>query len=116
MVRKLKLSEKHLKFLRVKGESMQPTIVDGALLLLDTRDEGHKFPRVRSGPARRTMAPSIYVFHQRGMGYRVKRIERIDENAAFLISDNLAEHPPEMVSVNEGVTIIGRVAWWDNVL
>ena len=50
------------------------------------------------------------------MGYRVKRIETVDDRSAFLISDNMAEHPPELIARTDPVTIIGRVAWWDNRL
>ena len=115
-VQKLGLSEKHLKFLRVKGESMAPTISEGALLLLDTREQGHKLPAVRKPSARRKSPPEIYVFNHGDLGYRVKRIETLDDRSAYLVSDNMAEHPPELIDRNSPITIIGRVAWWDNRL
>ncbi len=80
------------------GDSMQPTLDDGDLLLVDTseRNLGHF---------------GIFVLEVRGERL-VKRIQRKLDGTVVLISDNPA-YGEDVVSADaaNGLTVIGRVVW-----
>ncbi len=114
-LRQLKIYSQHLECVRVKGDSMTPTILPGALLMIDRSLSLLKYPPIRSEEARRTKQADIFVFIHSKMGYRVKRIETLDEKWAALISDNQAEYPVEIVDRNKSLKIVGKVVWWDNL-
>lgn len=86
--------------INVKGDSMEPSIYDGDLVMIDRRKT-----RVRTG--------RIYVFRE-GDTLRMKRLELIPGAAIVLRSDN-PKHPPEhrigheMNAISEG--IVGEVVW-----
>ena len=108
----------HIQALRAQGDSMFPTIADGALLLVDYSKI--KLPRTRT-KARfvrsRYASDDIYVFYQRDDGLRVKRLQRLSAGFTALISDNPdfgTEIWPD--AKMEAVKLIGRVIWWDNRL
>lgn len=86
--------------INVRGDSMEPSIYDGDLVMIDRRKT-----QIRSG--------RIYVFRE-GDILRIKRLELIPGAAIILRSDN-PKHPAEhrtgeaMNSVSEGV--VGEVVW-----
>ena len=86
--------------INVRGDSMEPSIYDGDLVMIDRRKT-----QIRSG--------RIYVFRD-GEILRIKRLELIPGAAIIVRSDN-PKHPPEhltgeaMNSVSLGV--IGEVVW-----
>ena len=80
------------------GESMQPTIQDGDLLLVDTTD-------------RSISSFGVYVLEIGGERL-VKRVQRKLDGSLVLISDN-DTYQPDQVSGDmlDSVTVIGRVVW-----
>jgi phage repressor protein C with HTH and peptisase S24 domain len=103
--------------LRASGDSMEPTILGGALLMLDTsRKEPPKFvPKPVKAPRNRPPLDRVYVFVQDGH-LRLKRLRRLDaKGLVAIISDNIAVHPPEFAAFVE-LTVLGEVIWWDNRL
>jgi len=102
-----------LETLRAKGDSMAPTIEDGALLMLDRAQS--TLPPV---PAKSRRCPAeIYVFIQKG-DVRLKRLQRIDSDFIAIHSDNRDEFPPEVFNLKRdgSFKIIGKIVWWDNRL
>lgn len=78
-----------------KGDSMEPAIGDGDLLLLDLREL-------------RTLDPSVYVLRHEDSLY-AKRVQRLTDGQLRIISDNKF-YEPETVDPQD-VEIIGRVVW-----
>ena len=105
----------NLHAVRALGDSMEPTIAKDALIMVDGGEAARAPPKPRSSKSRRRHA-AIYVFYQRDAGYRVKRVEALDDNYFALISDNTLEFPPEIVRKSEIQWIVGKVVWWDNRL
>ena len=102
---------------RCAGESMTPTIQDGAMLIIDeTQTKLRPFqapPRkARSAPPKRD---DIFVFFQ-GDDLRLKRLRQLDHGYVAILSDNHAENPLEILKPGrEGAfSILGKVIWWDN--
>ncbi|WP_165184785.1 XRE family transcriptional regulator [Caulobacter soli] len=85
-----------LSILEARGDSMEATIADGGLLLIDETD--------------RRIVDGIFAFTLDGDA-RVKRIRKLTDGL-MLISDNPA-YPPETVSGEDlaKLQIIGRVLW-----
>jgi phage repressor protein C with HTH and peptisase S24 domain len=80
------------------GESMQPTIQDGDLLLVDTTDRGFS-------------SFGVYVLEIAGERL-VKRVQRKLDGSLVLISDNHTYQPDQVSgAMLAGVTVIGRVVW-----
>ena len=96
---------------RVKGNSMAPCILDGDLVLIDTRETDIPVRELKRGK----QSP-IYAFHQDGDD-RVKRIARPTADLAMILSDN-PEYPPEAVTGTrlKAMNIIGRVRWWGHTV
>ncbi|KAB6715827.1 S24 family peptidase [Roseobacter sp. TSBP12] len=94
---------------RIKGESMQPTIRSGDMVLIDTS----KVEIQSRGHARKTSKPHVYAFVESGEA-RVKRIERVETDFYAVISDNDAEFPIEFKTGKalHDMHLIGRVMWW----
>jgi len=86
--------------INVRGDSMEPSIYDGDLVMIDRRKT-----QIRSG--------RIYAFRE-GESLRIKRLELIPDAAIILRSDN-PTYPPEhrvgpaMNTVSLG--LIGEVVW-----
>jgi len=80
------------------GESMQPTVCDGDLLLVDTTD--------------RTVASfGVYVLDVGGERL-VKRVQRKLDGTLVLISDNTSYQNDQISgAMLKDVTVIGRVVW-----
>ncbi len=90
---------------RAKGDSMQPTIWDNDMVLVDT---ARKSVSVRSTAAARRRTP-IYAVLDQGEA-RLKRIERPTEEQVLLLSDN-PDYAPEICHPRD-LSIIGKVLWW----
>lgn len=103
-------------FLRVLGDSMEPTIAAGALLLIDRDQTAPPKPRRgRRKPAARD--DDIFVFLFEG-DLRVKRLASLEPGRLAILSDNAAAYPIDLLSKDESarVKVLGRVIWWDNRL
>jgi phage repressor protein C with HTH and peptisase S24 domain len=110
-------SPRYTECMRSDGDSMLPTIESGALLLVDRAQNMVQEPKK---PARgRSPLPKdeIFVFIQ-GDALRIKRLRRLSRDFLAIISDNVSDHPPEILDRDEAarVKIIGKVIWWDNRL
>lgn len=98
LLRNLGVREKYARFMVARGDSMIPTIKDGALVLVDTsisraKDEG------------------IYVVVV-GNGLRIKRVAFGWQGSLNLLSDN-EQYPPERVDAPDAETlrVVGKVVW-----
>ena len=96
---------------RVKGNSMAPCILDGDLVLIDTRETEIPVRELKRGK----LSP-VYAFHQDGAD-RVKRIARPTADLVMILSDN-PDYPPEVVTGArlKAMNIIGRVRWWGHTV
>ncbi len=97
-LRRLGVPEPHARFIDCRGDSMEPTILDGEIVLVDTR-----FQQPRGD--------GIYVLVD-GPNVRIKRVVLGWQNAIVLVSDNeryasetLA--PPDA----EALRVAGKVVW-----
>ncbi|MCC2098284.1 MAG: S24 family peptidase [Hyphomicrobiales bacterium] len=99
--------------MRCKGESMEPTIADGALVFYDHRDIAP--PKFRRN--RKRQSAEMYVFLDHGE-IRLKRIMPLEDGSLMLISDNAVDFAPEVALKGEEgrIKILGKVIWWDNRL
>lgn len=97
-LRRLGVPEKHARFLAARGDSMEPTILDGAIVLADTRHT----TATRDG---------IYVVVD-GANVRIKRIAVGWAGALELISDN-ERYPTEKLAApdSEALRVAGKVVW-----
>lgn len=98
-------AEASIECVSVAGDSMEPTILDGALAFVDTSKT--RLPRHRP----RLQRPGIYAVSI-GQDALVKRIDRPRPDVILLISDN-PFYAPEAYHPEE-VTIAGRVVGWVN--
>ena len=98
LLRALGVREKYARFMVARGDSMIPTIKDGALVLVDT-----SFSRAKD--------EGIYVVLV-GNGLRIKRIAFGWQGSINLLSDN-DQYPPEKVDAPEAeaLRIMGKVVW-----
>lgn len=94
---------------RVQGDSMQPTIWSGDMVMIDT---ARQEPLIRTRDARDQRRVPVYALIDNGEA-RVKRIERPSADLMLLISDN-PDYPPELRQGKdiETIQIIGKVVWW----
>lgn len=93
------INPKYARVLTAKGDSMEPTIRDGDILLVDT-----SIDRVRDN--------SIYIVVYNGL-VLVKRMHGKFDGAMTLISDN-AMYPPETIAPYDvpSLHVAGRVMWF----
>lgn len=91
---------------RVDGESMQPSIWHGDMVMID-RSRVEVPVRARATESRHRSP--VYALLEDGHA-RVKRIERPSPDQLVLISDN-PEFAPQFVHTGT-VTVIGKVVWW----
>lgn len=116
MLQKLAPPGAKLSFLRAKGDSMEPTIVDGALLLVADSNGDLRVPDRPPKPKNRSDVQDIYVFLQ-GDDLRVKRLRKSKQGAIFIMSDNPAYEPEVLLKDDlKRFKLCGRVIWWDNRL
>lgn len=96
-LRNIGVSETNAAVITVKGASMEPTIADGAVLLVNRANR-----EPRSG--------SIYVFYVAGNGLVVKRVVKSGERwLARSDNDDRTAFPD--FYFDEGATLIGRAVW-----
>jgi phage repressor protein C with HTH and peptisase S24 domain len=89
---------------RVKGNSMERLIMDGAAIGFDKGDTS-------------IIDGEIYAFNHGGM-LRVKYLYRMPQGAIRVSSENGDEHPDELIAAiawREEVRLLGRVFWWSTV-
>jgi len=93
------INPKYARVLTAKGDSMEPTIRDGDVLLVDT-----SIDRVRDN--------AIYIVVYDGL-VLVKRMHGKFDGSMTLISDN-AVYPPETIAAHDVsiLNIAGRVMWF----
>ncbi|AHF04082.1 hypothetical protein MARPU_09595 [Marichromatium purpuratum 984] len=85
-----------------KGDSMEPSICDGDVLLIDIDTAGDD---IRDG--------QVYAIRY-GHELRVKRLFRRYDGSLILRSDNAGRYPEEIIpreDQNGQVHVIGRVVW-----
>lgn len=90
----------HCALITAKGDSMEPRIFEGDLIMIDRRKTTIRNHRV-------------YVFNDGDRGTRVKRLEHIPDMGIFLHSDNREDYPPESRighAANE-IKVLGEVVW-----
>lgn len=100
--------------IKARGDSMEPKICDGDLLLVD----GSKLTPPSTGSTSlhsRRPAP-IYVIEQDG-DLRVKYLRRPAPDHLILHSANTALYDPEILSRHDlsHLRILGQVVWWGHV-
>ncbi|WP_229825921.1 S24 family peptidase [Gemmobacter nanjingensis] len=108
-LQRIGVSASTARLARVQGDSMQPSLWHGDMILIDTRTNE---PPVRDRDQRDQRRSPIYALIDNGEA-RVKRIERPSPDQMLLISDN-TDYPPELRQGTDlkAITIIGKVAWW----
>lgn len=86
---------------------MAPTIAPGDLVLLDTA-------RTEVPPPRRGRPPPAFIFDDQDGATRLKRLARLDARTLLVLSDNAADHPPEILRGPDAarLRVHGRVVWW----
>lgn len=104
-LRRIGLDPSKAAIARARGDSMQPSIWDGDLLLIDRNRTMPPVPAQTERPKRM----SVFALLHDGEA-KVKRLQMIDKGLAMLVSDN-PDHPPCLVSP-ESLQIIGKVVWW----
>lgn len=82
-----------------RGDSNEPTIRDGAIVLIDRGD-------------RKLREKAIFAFRTPD-GVRLKRFQRLIDGSARLVSDNQALYAPEHISPVdlEQLRVVGRAFW-----
>lgn len=92
------LDPKQVLLISAAGDSMEPGIRDGDLLLVDTRQAAFS-------------EFGIYVFEARGERL-VKRVQRKFDGTLYVISDNTV-YQPEVISseLATEIRVIGKVVW-----
>lgn len=97
-IRQKGLSPKDLAIIRVAGDSMSPTIRDGSLVLVDTRQET-------------VGEDGIYVL-QRDGHLIAKRLQKDFTGGLFIRSDNPAYQTQQLsVAESQNLYIVGKVVW-----
>lgn len=94
---------------RAMGDSMQPCISDGDLLLID---RSKTTPPPPSKTERASRAPIFALVHNGEA--KVKRVQLVDAEHAILLSDN-PDHSP-VITNPDTLSIIGKVVWWGHTV
>jgi hypothetical protein len=105
----------YLSSVRANGDSMEPTIRNGALIIID--EAQNRLPEPPTTLTMRRAEADIYVFIT-SEGVRLKRLKRINNDFVAIISDNPRKYPVEIFDRNEDkkLAVMGKVIWWDNRL
>jgi hypothetical protein len=117
-IRKLAPVGADLSSLRCSGDSMAPTIKNGALLIIDERQKKPRpFRSPRKRPREAPQQDDIFVFIQGG-DLRLKRLRDLGDGLIAILSDNRHSHPIEIIKPGRdgALAVIGKVIWWDNRL
>lgn len=98
-LRALHIKPQNAAILPVRGDSMEPTLFSGDLIIADTNDTD-------------LSSAGVFVIANNG-GAMVKRIMRRGDGSIMVISDNQALYPPEVITAAnaDGFRVIGRVRW-----
>lgn len=99
-----------LSLIRAAGDSMEPLIRSGALLLVD---ETARDPRSSPKPENLWDHTDVYIFLE-GDELRVKRLLVDTKGTTIALSENSA-YRPEILR-RQDFKVLGRVIWWDNRL
>jgi len=108
-LKKIGVSASSVRLARVYGDSMQPSLWPGDMILIDTRSNE---PPVRKRDTRDQRRSPIYALLDNGEA-RVKRIERPTADQILLVSD-CPDYAPELRQGADlkAISIIGKVVWW----
>jgi len=109
-LRRVGVSPANARLARVRGKSMEPTLQDGDVVMLDT---GRNTVPARPRDPEKPLRADLYALRE-GDQLRIKRVEHSKMGRLILHSDNAMMFPPE---VREGydareLGIIGKVVWW----
>ena len=104
LLRSLRVKPENAHFMTSRGDSMTPTIADGAIVLVDAG-----YHRVRDD--------GVYalVMHDVTM---IKRVKRSFDGSLTLISDNSDKYPPDKLAPGEAesLRVAGKVFWTGSVV
>ncbi|MHC9236887.1 LexA family transcriptional regulator [Pseudooceanicola sp. 502str34] len=112
---KLDVTPSRAVLLRARGESMEPLIWDGDVMMIDTdRTEPRVRPEGRS--VGRGFQDEIFVLRL-GDDLRVKAVRRPSQDKVVLYSENRSRYEPEVLTGADlkELAIIGKVVWWGHV-
>ena len=112
---KIGIAAEKAVLLRARGDSMQPLIWDGDMLLID---RSRTSPRVRPPGRKFPGAPNDEIFVLRmDEDLRVKLIKRPAEDHVMIYSENQRLFDPEILTGEQlsRLTIIGKVVWYGHV-
>lgn len=103
-LRSLGVNPDKVRALHAFGDSMEPTVPDGRLVLIDLADRDLSKPRV-------------FVLRTPD-GLRLKRVQRLVDGSLRLLSDNKDLYPPEHVAGPDinSIKVIGRAFWTERLL
>lgn len=107
------ISVDNAALVRARGDSMQPVIWHGDLVMID---RSRTLPRVRDPKAvslRKGYQDEIYVL-ELGGSLLVKALRRPSENRLILVSENTAHYDPIELRDEEinDLRIVGKAVWW----
>lgn len=99
-LRSLSVNPQKAALLTVRGDSMEPTLSSGDLILADTGDQD-------------ISTAGVFVISVDGSAM-VKRLMRRGDGSVMVISDNQQLYPPETVAADRAdlFRVIGRVRWY----
>lgn len=99
-LRSLSVNPQKAALLTVRGDSMEPTLSSGDLILADTGDQD-------------ISTAGVFVISVDGSAM-VKRLMRRGDGSVMVISDNQQLYPPEIVTAGRAdlFRVIGRVRWY----
>lgn len=108
-LKKVGVTASAARLARVQGDSMQPTMWPGDMILIDTK---RKDPQIRQRDTHDQRRSPVYAMIDNGEA-RVKRIERPSAELLMLLSDN-PDYAPELRQGKDlaNIKIIGKVVWW----
>ncbi|MBN2896941.1 MAG: LexA family transcriptional regulator [Campylobacterales bacterium] len=109
-LRKIGVAPSNAVLARVEGESMQPSIWEKDLVLID---KSRNVLPVRKTVGEAKQRSPIYALLDNGVA-RVKRIERPSEDQVVLMSDN-PDYAPQFMGI-ESLSLIGKVMWWGHTV
>jgi len=103
-LRELGANSSRVEFIKARGDSMEPTIKDGSIVLVDRSQK-------------EIVGDAIYVLSI-GENVLIKRVQRQIDGTLTLISDNSAVYPPIRLSKAdaEQLRVHGRVFWTERLL
>ena len=104
-LRRLGLDPSRAVIARATGDSMQPCVWHGDLVLIDL---SRIDPPMHSRPDRGRRAP-VFALLDEGAA-KIKRVQWIEPGLAMLLSDN-PDYAPTFARA-ENLSIIGKVVWW----